>query len=489
MKTIGRDFGDTARKVYAVASGALGNGKAVVVNSDGTVSVVSQTSTTEAIGAEAVFEASAEPSNFAVVHDSNANRIVIAYKDAANSGYGTAVVGTVTAANNSISFGTPVVFESANSLGTSAVYEANAQKIVIAYRDQGNSGRGTAIVGTVDNSDNSISFGSASVFETGTTNYINTAFDSSNNKVVISFQDASDSYGKARVATVSGTSISFGSVVTILSAASVGGALGFDSNSNKIVVAYANNSSSGRGAARVGTVSGTDISFGTEVVFLNSNTADKMGIAFDTENNKIVIAYSNNGAGKGIVGTVSGTDISFGSEVTFQSSGIAHVSAAYASEAKKILFLFSRAADGERSRIVTGEVSGTSISNISSPFNVSVDTKSASPRFTYDTTANKAVIAFFDETNSSYGTSTVYQPSFLSTPLTSENFLGFTNAAYATGQTATIQAGGAVNTGQSSLTAGQQYFVQGDGTIGTTAASPSVIAGTAVSATDLIVKG
>ena len=73
--------------------------------------------------------------------------------------------------------------------------------------------------------------------------------------------------------------------------------------------------------------------------------------------------------------------------------------------------------------------------------------------------------------------------------LTSENFIGFSDAAYADTQTATIQAGGAINTGQSSLTIGQQYFVQTDGTIGTTAATPSVIAGTAVSATDLIVKG
>ena len=40
-----------------------------------------------------------------------------------------------------------------------------------------------------------------------------------------------------------------------------------------------------------------------------------------------------------------------------------------------------------------------------------------------------------------------------------------------------------------SLTAGQSYFVQTDGTLGTTAASPSVFAGTAVSATKLIVKG
>jgi len=38
------------------------------------------------------------------------------------------------------------------------------------------------------------------------------------------------------------------------------------------------------------------------------------------------------------------------------------------------------------------------------------------------------------------------------------------------------------------ITAGQQYFVQTDGTIGTTAATPSVLAGTAISATELLVK-
>jgi hypothetical protein len=59
----------------------------------------------------------------------------------------------------------------------------------------------------------------------------------------------------------------------------------------------------------------------------------------------------------------------------------------------------------------------------------------------------------------------------------------------ADGKLATIQVGGAINTKQLSLTAGQQYFVQTDGTIDLTAATPSVIAGTAVSATDLIVKG
>ena len=44
-------------------------------------------------------------------------------------------------------------------------------------------------------------------------------------------------------------------------------------------------------------------------------------------------------------------------------------------------------------------------------------------------------------------------------------------------------------TSGSSLTAGQSYYVQTDGTLSTTAGDPSVFAGTAVSATKLIVKG
>ena len=54
---------------------------------------------------------------------------------------------------------------------------------------------------------------------------------------------------------------------------------------------------------------------------------------------------------------------------------------------------------------------------------------------------------------------------------------------------ALIDTQGAISDNQIGLTAGQSYFVQNDGTIGTTAADPSVFAGTAVSATKLIVKG
>ena len=71
--------------------------------------------------------------------------------------------------------------------------------------------------------------------------------------------------------------------------------------------------------------------------------------------------------------------------------------------------------------------------------------------------------------------------------LTAENFIGISNGAYSDGQTATIQIAGSVDDAQSSLTSGQQYYVQGDGTLSETADSPSVLAGTAVAATKLMI--
>ena len=78
--------------------------------------------------------------------------------------------------------------------------------------------------------------------------------------------------------------------------------------------------------------------------------------------------------------------------------------------------------------------------------------------------------------------------SLASTNLTAENYIGISNGAYTDGQTATVQLIGSVDDAQSSLTPGRKYYVQGDGTLSTTADSPSVLAGTAVAATKLMIK-
>ena len=105
---------------------------------------------------------------------------------------------------------------------------------------------------------------------------------------------------------------------------------------------------------------------------------------------------------------------------------------------------------------------------------------------TYDSTNQKVVAAYSDTGNSAYGKAVVYSPTTMGSNLTSENFIGISNGAYYDGQTATIQIMGAVDDAQSSLTPGQAYYVQDDGTLGE---SGSVFAGTAIAATKLIVRG
>ena len=70
-------------------------------------------------------------------YDSTNNKVVIAYQDQRQSSYGTAVVGTVS--GSSITFGTPVVFDSADISGISATFDSTNGKVVIAYMDSGES--------------------------------------------------------------------------------------------------------------------------------------------------------------------------------------------------------------------------------------------------------------------------------------------------------------------------------------------------------------
>ena len=160
--------------------------------------------------------------------------------------------------------------------------------MVFAYQDQDNSRYGTAVVGTV--SGTSISFGSPTVFQSSTTEYIGVAYDSSNQKIVISYADATGlNYGKAIVGTVSGTSISFGSSTTFLTDQAAYISAVYDSNAQKVVIVYRTGGTN-YGTAIVGTVSGTSISFGSPSTFSSENST-VIAATYDSSNQKVVIAY------------------------------------------------------------------------------------------------------------------------------------------------------------------------------------------------------
>ena len=75
------------------------------------------------------------------------------------------------------------------------------------------------------------------------------------------------------------------------------------------------------------------------------------------------------------------------------------------------------------------------------------------------------------------------------TNLTTDNFLGISDGVYSDTDTAGIQVVSAIDDAQSGLTAGLKYYVQPDNTLATTPSNPEVYAGIAISATELLIKG
>jgi hypothetical protein len=483
-----------------VASGALSNGDKVILQSDGTVKVVTETTTSfsEGFGSANLFNSSSgETRESATCFDSNSNKVVIAYWDQGYSYGGKVIVGTVS--GTSISFGSVVSLSPYVFGGTmSAVFDSNSNKVVIAFRGSG--GYGTAIVGTV--SGTSISFGSGVVFNSGNTQSTASCFDSNSNKVVIAYQDHGNS-GRctAIVGTVSGTSISFGSEVTFNSGNTYNNtqaiASTFDSNSNKVVITYVDGTASHYGKSVVGTVSGTSISFGTWVL-LNSGTTWRISSTFDSNSNKVVIAYvasvPSGGRGEAIVGTVSGTSISFGSVVVFNSQQTQHNSVTFDSLFNKIVIAYKETPLNTIGTAIVGTVSGTSISFGSEIVfsNTSAPAETAWPSAVFDSNSNKVVISYHINEHPSYYTKgIVFQNAGIeiTTNLTSTNFIGTSEGAFADTATSTVMLRGGITTTQSGLTIGSKYYVQTDGTLSTTPDSPSVVAGQSISATTLLIAG
>lgn len=476
LKRIGAEEGGEFK---AVASGTLPSGKPVVINADGTVSVVEQTTTS--FGSAAVFE-SASTNNIGSDYDTTNNKVVIAYRDNGNSGYGTAIVGTVS--GTSISYGTPVVYNSGSSTYNDCAFDSSNGKMVISYIDVGNNERPTAIVGTV--SGTSISFGTEVVASDVGGTYMTSVFDSNSNKIVLAYR--SGNTGGAVVGTVSGTSISFGSEATFNSGVTVDPDMVFDSSNNKVVITYVDAGNSDTLTSVVGTVSGTSISFGSEVAISTDGSASAPASAFDTNENKVVVIYIESGTSyvpQAIIGTVSGTSISFTTKVAAATGADVLDKITFDPSTNKVVFPY-KAVSTNYGTLKTATVSGSSIT-FSSATTFEAAAIDNTIGVVYDEDTTQVIIAYRDSDNSNYGTAIV--SSIGSTNITSENYIGMSKGgAVADTKGATVDIIGAVNDEQSGLTAGQQYYVQTDGTIGTTADSPSVLAGTAISATELIVK-
>ena len=450
-----RFVGDIAldAEVRAIASGAITDGEPVIVNSTGTVSAC--VDATGGFGTAVEFESGVTmppDGAFKSTFDSNSNKVVIGYEDQGNSNYGTAVVATIDPSDNSVSYGTPVVFESAHTGYIDLSFDSNVNKVVIAFQDIDDSYACKAIIGTV--SSTAISFGSAVTFKarTGANSILNNTlvFDSNANKTAVFYVDFDDSQKLfCRVISISGTTPSYGTEVEVVGQSQYGADAGitatFDSNSNKVVVFYIDSGDSNKGKARVGTISGTDISFGTAAVFESDAYPFSAACAFDSTNNKTVNIYrdsANSSYGTATVGTVSGTDISFGTPVVYTSHAVNVQGCVYDSSVNRIIVLYRNSAVGDKGWYNVAQVSGTTLSFGTAAIYLNFSTGDT-PYGTYDSNAERILLPYRDTQDSNKGKAVVMHTPVAGN-LTSENFIGFAHAAYADGQKATVKTTGSI---------------------------------------------
>ena len=516
-------------EVDFVASGNISNGGPVVLNSDGTVSPVAQTAQNIPLGSEATFNTAAIDSCVVRFMPTDPNKLVVCYRLQSNN-YGYVVVGSIS--GTTISFGTPVAFKS------SALYSAGAMEmdtgpsvsnrflVSYAYNPGGGYNVGQAVTGIV--SGTSITIGAASgayspvhpsPWNTGDPKYIALAIDPNsvgNTKFIVAFQMFNPSkkiYCRPGYIQSDGT-ISFG----VLAEPRASGSIGYATNQKWPTVTF-DSKSSGNGIVSWTGEGGaysyrqawarpfkwaTTLVFGQAIEYTTYGTYNTT-YSPDIKANPFVagqyvaaygMEYSNFVGGANTLtvnnpGSTSST-ITVGPQNNFEPSSYGtYPPNGGGSLERTISLAFSRTQPN--TFVVAWSKSSATVALRVGSIDPTSSVLAYTTLDTSDTGSNEwvsvdmpitgdiSVVCYRDDTNSQIGKARLGQI------LVNNVFdvIGIAGSAISSGASGAVNVFGGVNTEQSSLTIGTEYYVQPNGTISTATASPAQRLGRAVKATTI----
>jgi hypothetical protein len=440
--------------------------------------------------------------------------------------------------------------------------EGGAAKFVLGYKD-GNNNYLWGQVGTVGVGNSTISFGTRSqVNGTSTWSQGDVVHIGGTSKVAFLFSDSSSSSeGSCVIGEVSGTTLTYGSKTTFRSGSAVEGIRGaWDPDNNKLLVICRDGGDSNRGSLFVGTVSGDSCTFGSHNNFSNNEiitgSSDKMDICYDTKNNQVVITYLPQTAGTPMfaVATISGSTPTFASMQAITFPGVTdpdRVGCVYDEKADAVVFL-SRHQISSVKKLVARAGRGVSVGS-SVPYAMGAqvvantgNSAAESADIIYNSVGGRSVVSYANNNDADYmytavltvgvntslaissaGAINAYKSdnyannnlaynsdvnrvlimtkrigegggggggdatiqSVRISNATAGNFLGFSADAYTDGQTASVKIVGQQIQGQSDLMIGNRYYILGNGYLSTLDDGESIIAGIAISTTGLLIKG
>lgn len=496
--------GGSGKTIDFVASGTLANGQTVILQADGTVKAVAlaSTSVSKSIPSGSEYNNGVNINYCNIGHDSQtAGKFMMVYKDNDNSDYAAAVAGTIS--GTVITFGTPVVINSGScDWLTVRGHQSTTDKYIAALQAYTSTWRGIGVVLTV--SGTTITVGTATEFlSTYYCDNVQMALDPHNDdKFFVAYRDnVSGNKATLVVGSISGTSVSFGSN-TRVSAGGGNGApnicIGVDPNTaNKVLVGYSDYAGATYdGYVHVCTISGTSVSaVGSSQTFTTANPGTP-NIVFDKDTTNRVFFYWNqttDDTARGRVATLSGTSITFHTEYVIFSNQVSYINPAEDPNDSSRHIIVGRPYQSSYNTYGVAWLvsnSGTTLTVDSTHTFNAAATVFTSVSFDPNS-SGKFVMGYSDDGNSGYASAITGQlaATVSSTNLTATNLIGTSTDSYADAATATIMLKGGISTSQSGLTIGSDYYVQTNGTLSTTAASPSVKLGKAITATTILLSG
>ena len=422
------------------------------------------------------------------------------YRDDRNTtGRPAAKIATVGSDQKSLNYpGTAsVVYVSANENATDLkVVKISSTKVVFIYKNSSRLRfRAATISGTTitlgTEYDDPAGYGHGSGANTG--DYVQSLYEPTGGYLITLFYRNATGDGHYLLATISGTNMTFGSPGTWQGGSSQFGMAHNDAG--KVCVCYRSNGNSCQ-AMIINSISNVNsLSKGNNQT-IQSQDGRHPAVSWDSVFNKWVCVFRDdtNNRLKAVAITDNNGDPSFGNLSVLSGTNGFNMDSVYTGR-KHVYVSYDYDANNNY-RIYIGYVTTNNLGTITVGES-KIQLSNASQTVLGSNSVNLHITSHTDGAIHTSWTETSPSNSKASwgvvrhygaTDLTEENFIGFANAAYSNGQTATIKVVGNTTT-QSGLTPGQKYFVQSDGTISLTADDPSVEAGIALSSTKLLIKG
>ena len=467
------------------ASGAISAGDVVVLNSNGTVSQVSQDALDPPERADNTYTIS-EATNQSIgqlIYHENTQQFILVYFNPTNGNL-EAKLGPFNSSTGQIEFGgaQTISANADNSGKVSILIEEQFNQLIVFYKDSVLRVRACTV------SSKSLTAGSQNTIESVNYYYIDSTWHAANNVVICTYVSAATNYIRACSMTVnSGRGFNIFTPQTIDSVSAYESKIEYaleSGGSARAVISYSNNNNS-TNYVRVCTYSSVGGNLGTigSAVSYGSGRTDYLELLYAGTQGQVHLVYSESGTntGKYVPISITSNSATIGSSSTFVNSGSAPLYLSASVDSNDVICAFWRDPSvSSNGRMAAGKISSGTVSSWSSSTNfnngqVTYDIDSA-----YDPASNQMVVTYLDGNNS-------YARTYRAVTASGDsgNWIGFATENISDTASGDITILGGVNSNQTGLTAGSTYYVTTTGGISTTSTANKI--GKALSSTEILV--